>query len=71
MLLKDYKPKYKTIELIESQDEFSSIKSMHVIRIDKAIKRYGNREVMSVKDYGDTKTTSIIISEFDKEGMKC
>lgn len=63
MLLKDYKPKYKMIELIENQDEFPFIKNMFLINIANAQKQFGDREVLSVKDYDDTRTTSIIMSE--------
>ena len=63
MLLSDLKTKYQLIELIESNYTFTRYKLIGLINKNKADILYGNRIVLSIKDYDDTKTTSIIIAE--------
>lgn len=58
LLLRDMKPKYKLLELI---DEDSGNARMRVIKFDIAKKKYGYRRVLSYMNYDDTKTTSVWI----------
>lgn len=58
MKLKDYKPKYSMCEIID-------YKRLRFYKMSKeqADEEFGDYDVESVKDYPDTKTTSIIISK--------
>lgn len=61
MLVKDFNPKYKTIELIEVKDIFSFAKPIGLFKFKKVKKDYGERKILSVMDFNDTHTTSIAI----------
>ena len=75
ILVKDFTPKYSTIELIESKDTYPFAKSVGLLPFKpvgllpfkKVKKDYGNRKILSVMDFNDTHTTSIAIEEL-KEG---
>lgn len=56
MLLKDYEPKYYMIELINMSDGF-----MKLLHVKIAKYKYGDYEIVSVKDFDSTESTSIII----------
>ena len=65
ILVKDFKPKYKTIELLESKEMvpfgiFAS-KPIGLFEFKKVKKDYGDRKILSVMDFNDTHTTSIAI----------
>lgn len=65
ILVKDFNPKYKTIELLECKEMvpfgiFSS-KPIGLFKFKKVKKDYGNRKILSVMDFNDTHTTSIAI----------
>lgn len=65
ILVKDFKPKYKTIELLECKEMrpfgiFSS-KPIGLFKFKKVKRDYGNRKILSVMDFNDTHTTSIAI----------
>lgn len=60
-LVKDFNPKYKTIELIESREVFPFGMPIGLFKFEKAKKYYGDRKIVSVMDFNDTHTTSIAI----------
>ena len=69
ILVKDFIPKYSTIELIESKDTYPFAKPVGLFKFEKVKKDYGNRKILSVMDFNDTHTTSIAIEmRKDKEG---
>lgn len=71
ILVKDFTPKYSTIELIESKDTYPFAKPVGLLPFKKVKKDYGNRKILSVMDFNDTHTTSIAIEmRKDKEGEK-
>lgn len=61
ILVKDFNPKYKTIELIESREIFPFGKPIGLFKFEKVKKNYGDRKIVSVMDFNDTHTTSIAI----------
>lgn len=70
MLVKDFNPKYKTIELIEGKDIFSFAKLLGLFKFKKVKKEYGERKILSVMDFNDTHTTSIAIEDAAFEKTK-
>lgn len=65
ILVKDFKPKYKTVELLECKEMipfgiFAS-KPVGLFKFKKVKKDYGDRKILSVMDFNDTHTTSIAI----------
>ena len=69
VLVKDFTPKYSTIELIEIKDTYPFAKPVGLLPFKKVKKDYGNRKIISVMDFNDTHTTSIAIEmRKDKEG---
>lgn len=65
ILVKDFNPKYKTIELLEYKEMvpfgiFAS-KPIGLFKFKKVKKDYGDRKILSVMDFNDTHTTSIAI----------
>lgn len=69
ILVKDFTPKYSTIELIESKDTYPFAKPVGLLHFKKVKKDYGNRKILSVMDFNDTHTTSIAI-EMRKDNAK-
>ena len=68
ILVKDFTPKYSTIELIESKETYPFAKPVGLLPFEKVKKDYGNRKILSVMDFNDTHTTSIAIEmRKDKE----
>lgn len=63
ILVKDFNPKYKTIELIESREIFPFGKPIGLFKFEKVKKDYGDRKIVSVMDFNDTHTTSISIEQ--------
>jgi hypothetical protein len=61
ILVKDFNPKYKTIELIESREIFPFGMPIGLFKFEKVKKYYGDRKIVSVMDFNDTHTTSIVI----------
>lgn len=61
ILVKDFNPKYKTIELIESREIFPFGKPIGLFKFEKVKKDYRDRKIVSVMDFNDTHTTSIAI----------
>ena len=59
----EFNPKYETLELIVIKG--SKIKGSIIKDIKKAKKKYKKYIVLSVKDYEDTLTTSVIIANVD------
>lgn len=65
VLFKDFKPKYKDLEVIYDCDEKDIGKVIpSVARYDKVVKRFGDRRVLSYIDYDETKTTSVRLSKW-------
>lgn len=62
-LVKDFNPKYKTIELIESREIFPFGMPIGLFPLKKVKKDYGDRKIFSVMDFNDTHTTSICIEQ--------
>ena len=68
ILVKDFNPKYSTIELIENKDTYPFANPVGLLPFKKVKKDYGNRKIISVMDFNDTHTTSIAIEmRKDKE----
>lgn len=63
VLVKDFNPKYKTIELIESREIFPFGMPIGLFKFEKVKKDYGDRKICSVMDFNDTHTTSIAIEQ--------
>lgn len=61
ILVKNFNPKYKTIELIESIEIFPFGRPIGLFKFEKVKKDYGDRKIVSVMDFNDTHTTSIAI----------
>lgn len=65
ILVKDFIPKYSTIELIENKEMFPfgifASKPIGLFPFKKVKKDYGDRKILSVMDFNDTHTTSIAI----------
>ena len=55
------KIKYKTYEVIESNKRGTRFRLIGLMSSKKFDKKYGNRQILSIKNYDDTKTTSIVI----------
>ena len=63
ILVKDFTPKYSTIELIENKETYPFAKTVGLIPFKKVKKDYGDRKILSAMDFNDTHTTSIIIEQ--------
>ena len=61
MKLKDFNPTYDLLEMIEVNRERTAMHLIGLIPKTDANKKFGEWEVLSVKDYHDTKSTSVII----------
>lgn len=58
------KPKYKNLEVLFSDEEIGEMYFIKGIKkYDDLVKKYGNYIVLSIHDYGDTKTTSVILKK--------
>lgn len=60
--LKEFKPNYKYLEVLIKKGE-NSIFIYGIKRYDKVLKKFGDYNVASARDYDDTKTTSVILEE--------
>lgn len=69
ILVKDFKPKYKTIELLECKEMcpfvIFSARPIGLFKFKKVKKDYGDRKILSAMEFNDTHTVSITI-----EGLK-
>lgn len=62
LFVKNYKPKYNKIECIESYKDGTGIRFYHgIIKWESFKKHFGDRRILSVHDYDDTKSTSICL----------
>ena len=61
ILVKDFTPKYSTIELVENKDAYPFAKIVGLLPFKKVKKDYGDRKILSAMDFNDAHTTSIII----------
>lgn len=55
------KIKYKMYEVIESDKSGYRFRIIGLMREKDFNEKYGDRKILSIKNYNDTKTTSIII----------
>ena len=60
-LVKDLSPKYKVIELISLIDVFPYARAIGKFYFKDVKKKYGDKEVVSIMNFNDTRTTSIAI----------
>lgn len=60
-LVKDLNPKYKVIELISPIDVFPYARVIWKFYFKDVKKKYGDKEVVSIMNFNDTRTTSIAI----------
>lgn len=60
-LVKDLNPKYKVIELISAIDVFPYARVIGKFYFKDVKKKYGDKEVVSIMNFNDTRTTSIAI----------
>lgn len=67
ILVKDFTPKYNTIELCELKETYPFSHIVGLLPFKKAKKYFGNRKILSVMDFNDTHTTSIIIEKGEQE----
>ena len=67
IFVKDFTPKYSTIELLEYKETFPFAKPIGFLPFKKVKKDYGNRKILSVMDFNDTHSTSIIIEQKGKQ----
>lgn len=58
--LKDYRPKYSKLEVIEANGYFGT--PIGIFTEKKAKKKYGDWIIASIMDFNDTKTTSVILN---------
>lgn len=64
LLFKDFKPKYKWLEVMYDCDDEDMGKIFpKIVKYDKIVKQFGDRKVVSFIDYKDTKTTSVRLSK--------
>ena len=63
MKVKDYKPLYKTIEIINYLPIFPFGRHAKLMNVDEVNKRFGDKTLLSVMNFHDTKTTGYIIKE--------
>ena len=61
ILIKDFTPKYGIIELQEIKETLPFVHTVGLLPFKKVKKYYGDRKILSVMDFNDTQTTSIII----------
>lgn len=72
MKLKELKPKYKAIEALPTRsktgdDILYGIINGGVFNLKDAVKKYGDCEVLSTRDYDDTRTTSVVLLVGEEE----
>ena len=53
--------KYKVYEVIESNKSGRKFRLIGLMKEKDFNKKYGDRQILSIKNYDDTKTTSVII----------
>lgn len=63
MKVKNYKPLYKTIEIDNYLPIFPFGRHTKLMDVDEVNKRFGDKTLVSVINFHDTKTTAYIIKE--------
>lgn len=53
--------KYRTYEVIETNKERRKMRIIGIMKDKQFNNKYGDRQILSIKNYDDTRTTSIII----------
>ena len=66
MKLKELNPKHKAIEALPTRHRYGrdfmyTMQNMELLKLKEAVKKYGDCEVLSIRDYDETKTTSVIL----------
>lgn len=62
MKVREYNPKYKAIELIMYDSQTDKMHGFFkIFTWQEVVKKYGNCFICSIRDYNDSRTTSIII----------
>lgn len=64
MKLKDAKPKYETLEVIEDREDFGLFPVPQLLDRDIAIERFGERKVLFMIDHDDIRHTEVIIENY-------
>lgn len=72
MKLKELNPKYNAIEALptrrrDGNDFAYTMQNMELLKLKEAVKKYGDCEVLSIRDYDETKTTSVILLVGEEE----
>lgn len=63
MLIKDLKPKYEMIELMEGTRDTNGFNFLGLMKFEDVKKEYWGRNILSVMDFDKTHTTSIIMEK--------
>lgn len=63
MKVKDYKPLYKTIQIINYLPIFPFGRVVKLMDVEEVNKRFSEHTLLSVMNFYDTKTTGYIIKE--------
>ena len=53
--------KYRIYEVIETNKERRKMRILGIMKDKQFNNKYGDRQILSIKNYDDTRTTSIII----------
>ena len=53
--------KYRYYEVLETNEERSKMRIIGIMKDVQYNKKYGDRKILSIKNYDDTRTTSIIM----------
>ena len=53
--------KYRTYEVIETNKERRKMRILGIMKDKQFNNKYGDRQILSIKNFDDTRTTSIII----------
>ena len=53
--------KYRTYEVIETNNGKNKMRILGIMKDKQFNNKYGDRQILSIKNYDDTRTTSIII----------
>ena len=65
MKVKDYKPLYKTIQIINYLPIFPFGRVVKLMDVEEVNKRFSEHRLLSVMNFHDTKITGYIIGELD------
>lgn len=63
--VKEYNPKYPVLEIIIGDLEYGM--PIGIFSQKKAVKKFGNYKILSIMDFNDTKSTSLILEGKEKK----